>query len=140
MKHRTRSRTARTPLRALWRWIVSYDSRERLGFVVEEILSTNRLNATAFNAASNDTAQYMKMVRTGKGNEAATLYLHIRDTYPSTVRNLALCATLLRHGLLTGRLVARDYDLIQRKCGHINGGAKLRPFFSKIDRVSRSMQ
>ena len=137
VKSRTRESRCATMLRALWRWIVSYDSRERLSFTVDEIVRDNRMNSDLFSSALDDFADYMTTLYTGQTQEATDLYSHIRTTYPIAMRNLAKCAILLRHGLFKSQLAARDYDLIQELCGRINGGAKLRPFLSKIHRANR---
>lgn len=126
-------------LHNFWRWAVSYNAREMLSISVDQIVRDNDIDPDAFNAAFTDHLTYMEMCRhdpNGKG-KASEFYSQIIDACSLDVLNLARCASLLRHGLFTGRLSAANYDVTQALCETIDGGTVLRPLLSKINRVTR---
>jgi len=124
-------------LHRFWRWLVSYDARERLNIAAVAIVRDRRLDTAHFDVALDAAAQYMVMIYAGEKRAAHEFYERAISGYPTEIRKLAVCVTLLRHGLFTGRLPARDYDLVQKRCRRMSGGTSLRPFLSKITRSSR---
>lgn len=132
-----RTRAFLSILHNFWRWAVSYNARETLSNSVDQIVRDADLDVAMFNEAFADHLKYMLLSYRDLNGEAAKFYSEILNSYPDDVVRLARCASLLRHGLFTGRLSAGDYDVTQALCAQIEGGSSLRPLLRKINRVTR---